>query len=338
MGKRKRRRRETRGALDELLALRIAQAAGTATAQVAPEDLAAAEIAAGLWERAMSAGQSDVLEPAALAVIGRALVTRGESVWLVVDGTPYAAADWDITSRSVRPADWTHRVTLAGPSGTLTRTAPHAQVLHFRMRVDARWPWRGRSPWVVSAATMAIATALERSLRAEQDGPIGHVLPVPDVDKAQAVVDALPSLNGRVVLGQTMAAGWDQGTTRAPGGREWQPVRIGPAPPDEQRAMRSDLQDAILAAAGVPVELTSPRSSSDSREAWRRFLFATIAPAGVVVAAEARRVLGGAGVVRWEALAASDLQGRARAYRQLRDSGMPDSEARAICGFGQEGA
>ena len=107
----------------------------------------------------------------------RALVTRGESVWLVVDGTPYAAADWDITSRSVRPADWTYRVTLAGPSGTLTRTAPHAQVLHFRMRVDARWPWRGRSPWVVSAATMAIATALERSLRAEQDGPIGHVLP-----------------------------------------------------------------------------------------------------------------------------------------------------------------
>ena len=88
----------------------------------------------------------------------------------------------------------------------------------------------------------------------------------------------------------------------------------------------------------MPVELTSPRSSSDSREAWRRFLFATIAPAGVVVAAEARRVLGGAGVVRWEALAASDLQGRARAYRQLRDSGMPDSEARAICGFTQEGA
>ena len=332
MAKRK-RRKEARSAIDELLALRMAQAAGTATTYVPPESLAAAETAAGLWERAMAAGESDVLSAAELAIIGRALVTRGESVWFVTDGRPWPAAEWDITSRGVRPADWQYRLTLAGPSGQAVRTADAGAVLHFRMRVDARWPWRGRSPWAVASATVAIAGALERSLRDEEGGPVGHVLPVPDVEKAQAVADAMAGLRGRVVLGQTMSQGWDTGQARAPGGREWQPVRIGPAPPDEQRALRSDLADAILAAAGVPVELLSPRASSDAREAWRRFLFATIAPAGVLVANEARRVLGGAGRLDWAALAASDLQGRARAYRQLRQADMPDADARRICGF-----
>ena len=91
------------------------------------------------------------------------------------------------------------------------------------------------------------------------------------------------------------------------------------------------MTDHLLAAAGVPVELVTSRSGTDTREGWRRFLWSTIAPVGRIVAAEAQRVLGGR--IDWAALGASDLAGRARTYRLLRDAGMTDAEARRICGF-----
>ncbi|MCY4020166.1 MAG: hypothetical protein OXG39_12235 [Chloroflexi bacterium] len=320
--------------VDELLSLRLMVAAGTAAAPVDASTVAAAEIAAGLWERAMSAGRSDRLTPDQLAIIGRLLVTRGESVWLVpVGGRPIVAADWDVTSTGARFEDWRYRVTVAGPSGQAVRTVGSDGVLHFRIRVSDKAPWRGRSPWQVATTTASLAAHLEGSLNYEEAGPVGHVLPVPDVENASGVADALPALRGQTVLGETMGAGWETGQARAPGSREWQPVRIGPNPPESQRNLRGDVQDSLLAAAGVPVELVAPRSASDAREAWRRFLFATIAPVGQVVAQEARRVLGGDGRIDWADLAASDLQGRARSYRQLRDAGMADAEARRICGF-----
>ena len=328
------RRREARSAVDDLLSLRLAMAAGTAAGPLDASTVAAAEIAAGLWERAMSAGRSDRLSAAQLAIIGRHLVTRGESVWLVpVGGRPVLAADWDVTSVGARPEDWRYRVTVAGPSGQAVRVVDSGGVLHFRIRVSDKTPWRGRSAWQVATTTAALASALETSLRREESGPIGHVLPVPDLENAGGVADALPTLNGQTVLGEAMGAGWETGQQRAPGSREWTPVRIGPNPPESQRNLRADVQDSLLAAAGVPVELVAPRSASDAREAWRRFLFATIAPVGQLVAAEAQRVLGGDGRIDWADLAASDLQGRARSYRQLRDAGMPDPEARRICGF-----
>lgn len=334
MAKRNRRRRETRSSvIDELLALRLAVAGGAAV-PVDAAVLAAAEMAAGLWERAMAAGESELLPPAMLAVIGRELVARGESVWYLPQGTRQAvpAAEWDLDgSLTVRPEEWRYRVTLAGPSGQLTRETDAREVMHFRIRVDPRFPWRGRSPWAVASATSRLAAALEASLSAEEGGPVGHVLPVPDLKRSQAVADAMPQLAGRVVLGETMSGGWEQGQSRAPNAREWQPVRIGPEPPAEQLELRAGVQDSLLAAAGVPVELA--RAAGDAREAWRRFLFATIAPVGRIVAAEASRVLGVPVRLDWAGLAASDLQARARAYRQLRDAGMPDAEARRVCGF-----
>ena len=334
MAKRNKRRRETRSSvIDELLALRLAMAAGAAV-PVDADALAAAEIAAGQWERAMAAGESELLPPAMLAVIGRQLVSRGESVWYVPRGSRDAvpAAEWDLdNTRSVRPGSWVYRLTLSGPSGQLTRDTDASEVMHFRIRVDPRFPWRGRSPWAVASATARLAAALEASLSQEEGGPVGHVLPVPDIKRSQEVADEMPLLRGRVVLGETMSGGWEQGQSRAPNAREWQPVRIGPAPPPQQMELRSDVQDSLLAAAGVPVELAG--AAGDAREAWRRFLFATIAPVGRIVAAEASRVLGVPVRLDWAGLAASDLQARARAYRQLRDAGMEDGEARRLCGF-----
>ena len=327
-------RRELRSSwVDELIALRASQAAGTNVPSVAT--LAASEMAAGLWERGMAAGVSDSLSAATLGSIGRGLVTRGESVWYVADDlSPVPASDWDVTSPVVRPAGWRYRLSLAGPSGHATRRdVPADRVLHFRINVDSRFPWRGRSPWSLATTTARLAAALESSLADEESGPVGTILPVPDLERSAAVADALPGLRGAAVLGETMAGGWEEGQARAPSGQDWQTVRVGPDPPDGQRQLREAASVALLAAAGVPADLIFPTSAGDTREAWRRFLFSTIAPVGRVVGDETRRVLGGSGRVDFAALQASDLQGRSRAFRQLTEAGMSTGDARRICGF-----
>lgn len=326
-------RRESRSAwVDELMALRETVASGAPTPSV--EALAAVETAAGLWERAMAAGESDSLPPATLGAIGRDLVTRGDSVWYVADDLgPVPAASWDVAGLGVRPSTWSYRLSLAGPRGTATRQAGADRVLHFRINTLPRAPWRGRSPFVVASETSRLASRLERSLADEEGGPVGSVLPVPDIQRSAAIADELPALRGAAVLGETMSGGWDEGTARAPSSRDWQMVRVGPAPPDSQRTLRGDVMVSLLAAAGVPSDLVFPRSAGDTREAWRRFLFATIAPVGRVVGAEVRRVLGGDGRIDFAGLQASDLQGRSRAYRQLTEAGMTAGEARRICGF-----
>ena len=89
----------------------------------------------------------------------------------------------------------------------------------------------------------------------------------------------------------------------------------------------------MLAAAGVPAGLVYQESETGAREAWRRFLFSTIAPVGRLVGAELSRVTGRPLSLDWAGLFASDLSGRSRAYKQLLESGMSDADARRICGF-----
>ena len=92
------------------------------------------------------------------------------------------------------------------------------------------------------------------------------------------------------------------------------------------------MERSILAACGVPVSPVIPPAGADAREGWQRFLHGTPGPVTALVGAELERV-GLSGRLDFRALMASDLQGWARAFRQLRDGGMGESEARAVCGF-----
>lgn len=130
-----------------------------------------------------------------------------------------------------------------------------------------------------------------------------------------------------------MAAGWESGAGRSPSGREWQPARLGPSPPESQRNLRDDVEASIWSAAGIPPSVLRPVSSADARESWRQFVFGAVLPVGRVVGEEAARVFGGDGGIDFSALAASDLQARSRAYKQLLEAGMDAAEARRICGF-----
>ena len=134
--------------------------------------------------------------------------------------------------------------------------------------------------------------------------------------------NALPAVLGRV---------WGEGRASAPGG-DWRPQRIGRVPSQYSVSARLDVERSILAACGVPVSPVIPPAGADAREGWQRFLHGTLGPVAALVGAELERV-GLSGRLDFRALMASDLQGRARAFRQLRDGGMGESEPRAVCGF-----
>ena len=268
-----------------------------------------------------------------LGRIGRALLLKGESVWVYENGQYHEACSWDIAGRE----SWVYRCDLPMPSGSRTVNADARAVLHPRINADASRPWKGISPLDGAVHTATLAAAIETSLTYEYQGPVGHILPVPSIDTpGEEDVNPLQvdinNLHGGVVVAETTAAGFGEGRGSSPQ-KDWVSERIGPNPPEVARGIRTDVERSILAAAGVPVELVSPGSESAGREGWRRFIFGTIQPIAAIVAHEIKAKRGGSGELKFRQLAASDLQGRARSYAALRKADMPAAEAKEICGF-----
>ena len=334
MKKRKRERRQSSTYTDIIVQSRLSAASAEA---VAATTTAAVEACAGLWERAFGAAVSDVFDSAMLAHVGRALLLRGEAVIVRVDGLLVPGASWDITGMGANPDTWRYAVDVAVPSGTLRVTTSGASVCHPRIGWEPARPWFGRSPLASMSESLRLLTAIETSVADELGGPVGHVLPVPNLQSTEAadgtrLEDKLPALRGRTVIGETMRQGWGEGQSAGPA-QDWRPARIGPDPSGSTVLLREQASATVLAACGVPVELIRHAEGAGAREAWRRFLHGTIGPAGRVVGAEARRALGSNGIVNFDALFASDLSGRARAYQSLVGSGMDSAMAREVCGF-----
>ena len=95
-------------------------------------------------------------------MIGRQLLMRGNSVWLVDDGrVTLPAAHWDISGGS-DPALWRYRLDVPAPSETRTVTRAASDVLHVRIDPDVARPWVGVSPFTRCADTRAILCEVER--------------------------------------------------------------------------------------------------------------------------------------------------------------------------------
>ena len=305
---------------------RVAAAGGDATA----DTLAAIEAAAFLYERAFAAADSDVLTPSQLALIGRRLLLRGEAVFMVDKGVIGApAVSWDVTGGH-SPAKWNYRLDLAAPSGSSTVKLHSSAVFHPRIGTTPTTPWRGASPIGRSAETTRLLAAIERQLGDEHGGPVGHVIPVPNLKQAGKLPAAIAALRGKVTLGESSSKGWGEGG-RPPAG-EWHPQRIGASPDPATVELRRDVERTVYSAAGIPAALLST-DSEPSRESWRMFLHGTLLPIGRLLGAELRSKGLGTGQITFDSLMASDLAGRARAYKQLTEAGMPGPDARRICGF-----
>ena len=293
--------------------------------------LATVEACARLWEAGFASGTTEALSPALMALCGRSLILRGEFVaWRSRNSGMFPASDHDVQGASPSPDRWLYRLSLPTPGDTITRNAEADRVLHVRIGATVRQPWRGCSPLLNAVATRDVLTQIERSLTDEHSGPAKNLLPAPDPDAQSEVATLIGTRDGKPVLVEATELdlpGEGQG-----GRTTWKPQRIGPAPSEATITAREATERSILAAAGIPIELVQPSSGSDAREGWRRFLFGTIAPAAAILSSELRR-LGQPDRIDFSELRASDLAGRARAYKQLTEAGVARADVARLTGL-----
>ena len=326
---------------------------GSAEAQAAgllvPVAVAAVEAAASTWARCFAAAEVEggrgAVTPAVLASIGRRLIRQGESLHLIDVDLGGRVRLLDVAQHDVMggtaPESWRYRVTVAGPSATTYRVTGAAGVCHVRYSVDGSAPWRGRGPLAWASSTGRLLGAVERALADESAGPVGTLIPVPadaggeDADTFASLKADIAGLRGRTALVETSTAGWGEGRAAAPAG-DWAVRRLGANPPASLVELREAVEVSILGACGVPPSLvTAGADGTAQRESWRRFLHGSVQPVARLVEAELGEKLDAPVTLSFARLGASDVQGRARAWRSLvgREGVMADADARRITGL-----
>ena len=148
---------------------------------------------------------------------------------------------------------------------------------------------------------------------------VGTLIAIPaNAGDTTEIQQQLAGLRGKLALVPTTAAGWDTDGRGGAPRSDWRPERIGSNPPTVLDMLRSSSARHVLAACGVPIELVEPAEGSGAREAFRRFLHATIAPAARLVEEELRAKLDTPELsLSFDSLFAADVQGRSRAWRSL---------------------
>ena len=325
-------RNYTDAALTTLLA--NAHAGGQATQ---PQATAGIEIAAALWSRAFGSATVDGTSISAenLACIGRDLIVSGETVWVRIGDDLHRAHTWEALAGSGGiGAQWRYRVHIPHP-GEKNHTAvlPSEQVAHIRYSTDPAKPWQGVPPWQRMAQTARMAAELEIALTHEAAAPRGSIVPVPwnarfSQGKSSSrinVTGILSSLDGGVItVGSERAEGFNL--------PEWKTIRLGASPPQTMLSLLDQATKDLLAACGVPIDLVTA-GGTGQREAWRRFLHGTVQPIARICEYELGKLYGKDITLSFDALFASDLAGRARAFGSMVKGGMALDKAAALSGL-----
>ena len=337
----RREKRET-----DLTALLIQQLQSNASGESVEAGIAAVEVAAGLWSRAFASARVEPVSPATaaltpgiLAAVGRALVLSGELVLEIeVDDAGELVlspvGSWNV-SGGPRRSSWIYEVTRHGPSGSFSRTLAASRVVHLQWSFEPSRPWAGRGPLQSSSTTVALARMLEFRLFQEAGAKVGTLLPVPSVDRElQADINAL---TGRTVLVRSTSDSWVEGGP-PPRGDDYRTARLGMNPPATLNELRTSLAEHVLAACGVPVPILGRSDGTLARESWRQFLHGSVEPLARIAAEEIGRKLDVDGLTfKFDALRASDVQGRARAFAGMVGAGLSVDDAARIAGLIDDG-
>lgn len=271
-----------------------------------------------------------------LALMGRGLAARGEFL-AAIEVTDAGvvllpAASWDVRGREPDPMQWLYRLDLSGPSRTVTVDRLAESVLHVRL-ADPQSPWRGRSPLTRSDATAELAAHIEASLEKEARIPMTRIAPAP-LTQEQLKDYVFGLKQGGLVA---TAAGHGPVGDQMPSNR-WTPATLHPEPDQVMEALRTRTGHDNANAYGVPPALFESRGDgAGQRESWRRFWAGTIAPLGRCIETEVQAKLEPAARVSFEALSASDEDGRsgavsrrATAFKTFLDAGIRREEAMGL--------
>ena len=307
----------------------------------------AAEMARAAYEQAFRAARPDpdlsYLDPATLAMIGRALVGSGEIVFVIeldASGQPtlIPVSNFDVIG-GPDPETWFYRCSCSGPTGQRTTVEPAGNVVHLTYSRDPKRPWRGVAPLTWASSIGALAGNADLRLAQEASGCVSRVIPVPqdpgddEDDPLKGLKDGIATARGEALFAETTASGWDEGRVAAPQS-DWKQMRIGPAPDESFVALRKQAAEAVASACSIPVALLSKADGTSLRESWRRFILHTIAPLGRELAAEVGSKMGVPGLrLLFTDLWANDTAGRSRSLQLMVASGMELERALALSGL-----
>ena len=324
---------------DTLVSLLVSRAQGRTLA--VPAAIGALEACAGVVGRGFASAEvegrgvvTDALTPSVMELIGRSLIRAGEIVFLV-DTTGgrlqiLPCETWDVEGGPF-PDSWEYRLTLGGPSRTLTYDwIPASSVLHFRYACDSAKPWRGNSPLEVAALAGRLSAETVNQLADESSGPVGRLLGIPkdgDDDTVAALKTDIKNAKGRVALLES--GDWDN---TGAGAVDLATKRFGADPPASLVELLEVSSREVWSACGFNSALFEGSQAAAVRESWRLALFGVLSPLGRLVETELRAKLGDV-TLDWSELRASDLSGRARAFQSMVGGGMPVADAVAIAGL-----
>ncbi len=283
---------------------------------------ATAQSCVSLWEQGMTLAVVDgtgMLTGSTLALIGRSLALRGESVFVIDGERLTACSDWDLLTRNGRPT--AYRVSIPEAGGGTSTTALAGEVLHVRIGCDPAAPYYGTAPLKRSSLTAAMLNAVESALgEVFELAPIGsQVVPMPEQPETDnaALGRSFRGQRGRVLLRESVQVSAAGGPAPA---ADWRPADLTP---DLQRAMTKETldagRDAICGAFGVlPGLFYSATTGPMVREAQRHLAQWTLQPIAALIAEEASEKLGGhVDIDVMGPTQAFDAGGSARAFATL---------------------
>ena len=339
---------------DAIVQLILEQAAGRITANANAGG--ALELAAGVIGRAFASAQvqtpraavRSALSPATMAHIGRGLIRNGEAVFAIDTASGalalLPASTWDIEG-GVLPDSWQYRLSIGAPNGTAETSLPYSGVVHVRYAYDPARAWIGLSPLDIATQAGKLGAEINQALADESAMPRGGILPLPSEPDAELDENGNPkpsntsklertlgNLAGKIMTTESMSASADGGYMDAPKD-DWLVKRVGADFKQPLVELRRDADSLILGLCGVPVEFLAGADGAALREAYRRMLFGTIQPLGMIVAHELSAKLETEITLAWDELRAADRAAGARAYKALREAQMPEDQALRLSGL-----
>ena len=264
------------------------------------------------------------------------MVDTGESNWLIQVDSDGGLRLLPVGVVNVvggpDPRTWVYRLTMPGPSETVTLQRSGESVLSFRLRVDPRTPWRGR-PAIDSTGTGALLAQLESQMRDEAKVTPARVIAGGAVAEQAGDISDLIGAGGVVGITQAIASREDPSGIKA--------GVIKNETTASSVSLHEKLSTLICGALGVPSDLVLGSSSeSGSRESFRRFASTTINNILTTVAREWQGKLGTALEFNLDSLRSADEVSRARAVgsrasavQRLVQSDVPLDQALAIAGI-----
>ena len=329
---------------DVLVASLTANASGETTAF--PTATAALEACSGLVGRAFASAAvsapdavREALTPDFLALLGRALIRRGELVALV-DVRDGRLMLWPASSHDIDGSydAWTYRLNMAGPGEQATREQlPAGAVVHVRYASDPETPWRGYGPLQVAQLAGRLSAETTAALADEASMPRGAVLPMP-VDGQDPTIEALKAdikkLRGRLAFVESTKNRWHSDDTRSGARDDWMMRRIGAEPPASMVSLAEHATMEVIIACGFsPALFAATGDGTARREAFRQVLHTVVQPLARLVETELSEKLEAEVTLSFDSLFAADLSGRARAFQSLVGGGMDPAKAAALAGL-----